>query len=126
VMAQRLVRTLCPHCRAPQPMTDDQRESWRALVRPWKANEPSQIHRPVGCLECRMTGYSGRVGLYEIMVMSPDLRKHVRPQMDVAKMREQACREGMQPLRISGAKKVAAGQTSLDEVVRVAPPADDG
>ncbi len=125
VMAQRLVRTLCPHCRAAVPMDEEQRESWRVLARPWKANEPGRIYRPVGCLECRMTGYSGRVGLYEIMLASPELRKLIRPQLDIAKLREQAFREGMRPLRISGALKVAGGQTSLDEVVRVAPPADD-
>lgn len=125
VMAQRLVRTLCPQCRNSVPMDDVQRENWRNLVKPWKANEPSRIWQPAGCLDCRMTGYSGRVGLYEIMLMSPELRRHINPQMDVAKLREQACREGMRPLRISGAMKVAAGQTSLDEVVRVAPPAEE-
>lgn len=107
-------------------MGEDQRESWRNLVRPWKSNEPAKIFQPAGCLECRMTGYSGRVGLYEIMVMSAELRRHIRAQVDIAKMRDQACREGMRPLRISGALKVASGQTSLDEVVRVAPPAEEG
>ena len=125
VMAQRLVRTLCPHCRKPTPMQEDQRERWRQLAMPWKANEPPQIHQPVGCLECRMTGYAGRVGIYEIMLLSPELRKRIQPETDAAALREQAFKEGMRPLRISGALKIAAGQTSLDEVVRVAPPADD-
>ncbi len=125
VMAQRLVRTLCPHCKKPQPISEDQRVAWKALVAPWKSNEPAHLHQPVGCLECRMTGYTGRLGLYEILVMSPELRKHVKPQADIAKLRDQAYREGMRPLRISGALKVAAGVTSLDEVVKVAPPADE-
>ena len=125
VMAQRLVRTLCPHCRKSVQMREDQRQSWRSLALPWKANEPAQIYQPVGCLECRMTGYSGRIGLYEIMLLSPDLRKKIQPETDVAALREQACKEGMRPLRISGALKIASGQTSLEEVVRVAPPADD-
>ena len=123
VMAQRLVRTLCPHCRKAIAMREEQQQSWRALALPWKASQPVQIHQPTGCLECRMTGYSGRVGLYEIMLMSPELRKHIKPETDMAALREQAFREGMRPLRISGALKVAAGQTSLEEVVRVAPPA---
>ncbi len=126
VMAQRLVRTLCPHCKKAAPMTETDRQVWRSLVLPWKANEPQQIYRPVGCLECRMTGFSGRVGVYELLLMSPELRKLLGKETDVARVREQACREGMRPLRISGALKVAAGLTSLEEVVRVAPPADEG
>ena len=125
VMAQRLVRTLCPHCKKPVPITDDQRNSWRALVAPWKSTEPAQLYQPVGCLECRMTGFMGRVGIYEVLVNSAEIRKHVKPQMEIARVREQAIREGMRPLRISGALKVAQGLTSLDEIIKVAPPADD-
>jgi general secretion pathway protein E len=69
-----------------------------------------------------MTGYQGRVGLYEIMVMSPEIRKQVTATTDLARLREQAAREGMMPLRISGAKKVAAGLTTIEEVMKVAPP----
>lgn len=72
-----------------------------------------------------MTGYSGRVGIYEVLLNSPELRKHVRPNADIATLRDLACREGMRPLRISGALKVAQGLTSLDEVVKVAPPGDE-
>ncbi|HRE17120.1 MAG TPA: ATPase, T2SS/T4P/T4SS family [Rhodocyclaceae bacterium] len=125
IMAQRLVRTLCPTCKKQMPMTDEQRVLWQTLVLPWKANEPAQISVPVGCLDCRMTGYSGRLGVYELMMMSPELRKLVRAETNVAQVREQAFKEGMRPLRISGALKVAAGQTSLEEVVRIVPPADD-
>ena len=124
VMAQRLVRTLCPHCRkAVSPRTEDE-GMWHALVSPFKAAMPKQVQHSVGCLECRRTGYLGRVGLYEIMVMSPELKKLVTDTTDIARLREQAYREGMKPLRISGAMKVAAGQTTLDEIVRVAPPGD--
>jgi len=122
VMAQRLVRTLCPHCKKSSPMSPEEEAMWEALVAPWKANKPKQVYRPVGCLECRMTGYLGRMGLYEIMIMSPELRKLITPNTDLAKLREQACREGMKPLRISGAMKVAAGQTTLEEIIKVAPP----
>ena len=126
VMAQRLVRTLCPHCKKAMPITEDQRAAWRALVAPWKSAEPVQLWQPVGCLECRMTGYTGRVGIYEVLLNSPEIRKQIKPISEIPKLREQAFREGMRPLRISGALKVAQGQTSLEEVIKVAPPSDDG
>jgi general secretion pathway protein E len=125
IMAQRLVRTLCPHCKKASPITEDQRAAWRSLVAPWKSAEPAQLWQPVGCLECRMTGYSGRVGIYEVLVNSPEIRKQIKPLVDIPKLREQSFREGMRPLRISGALKVAQGITSLEEVIKVAPPSDD-
>jgi general secretion pathway protein E len=124
VMAQRLVRTLCPHCKQEAGMRAEDEALWNQLVAPWKANRPAKLYRPVGCLECRMTGYSGRVGLYEIMLTSPELKKLVQPTTDIARVREQAYREGMKALRISGATKVAQGLTTLEEVVKVAPPSD--
>ncbi len=69
VMAQRLVRTLCPHCKAPGEPPDD--DTWRAITSPWRADKPAQVMAPVGCVECRMTGYRGRIGLYEVMLMTP-------------------------------------------------------
>ncbi|MFA6121168.1 MAG: GspE/PulE family protein [Sideroxydans sp.] len=124
IMAQRLVRTLCPHCKQPQPMSESDNELWDNLVAPWKAARPTQLQRPVGCLECRMTGYAGRIGIYEILLMSPALRKVINAETDIAALREQASREGMKPLRISGAQKVAAGFTTLEEVIKIAPPPD--
>ncbi|MCK6413642.1 MAG: GspE/PulE family protein [Azonexus sp.] len=125
IMAQRLVRTLCPHCKKATPTSDEQQAAWQALVAPWKSAMPAQMWQPVGCLECRMTGYSGRVGLYEILLNSPEVRKLIKPASDHVRVREQACREGMRLLRISGAMKIAQGLTSLDEVIKVAPPADE-
>jgi len=119
VMAQRLVRTLCPHCKEPGEPPDD--ETWSAITSPWRAAKPSQVMVPVGCLECRMTGYRGRMGLYEIMLMTPAVRKLVTKETDDRKIREQAFKDGMKPLRVSGAVKVAAGLTSADEVLKVAP-----
>ena len=72
-----------------------------------------------------MTGYSGRVGIYEILMNSSEVRKLIRPQMEIAKVREQAIREGMRPLRISGALKVAQGLTTLEEIIKVAPPSEE-
>jgi general secretion pathway protein E len=119
VMAQRLVRTLCPHCKAPaEPLDDD---TWRAITAPWRAEKPTRVMGPVGCLECRMTGYLGRIGLYEIMLMSPAIGKIVVSDYDDARIREQAYKDGMKPLRVSGAMKVAAGITTAEEVIKVAP-----
>jgi general secretion pathway protein E len=123
VMGQRLVRTLCPVCKKPSPIQDDEGAQWDELVTPWKAKRPAQLQQPEGCLECRMTGYKGRVGIYEILLMSPELRKLVTPTTDIAPLRDQACKEGMKPLRISGALKIANGLTTIDEVLKVAPPA---
>ena len=119
VLAQRLVRTLCPHCKEKTAVDE---EEWNALVAPWKAAPPASINGPKGCLECRMTGYLGRSGIYEIMLLSPALKKLISASGDLALLREQAYKEGMKPLRISGAQKVAAGTTTIEEVLRVTPP----
>ena len=119
VMAQRLIRTLCPHCKTPVDLVDD--ETWTTVTAPWRADKPAQVMGPAGCLECRMTGYYGRMGLYELMVMTPALRRLMTRDADDQRIREQAYKDGMKPLRVSGAMKVAAGLTTLDEVVKVAP-----
>ena len=120
VMAQRLVRTLCPHCKEKHDYDD---VVWDALVAPWKAANPKgQTYINKGCLECRMTGYMGRVGIYEMMVMNNMLRDHIVASTDLDAFREAAFKEGMKPLRISGAMKIAAGLTTVDEIMKVAPP----
>ncbi len=119
VMAQRLVRTLCPHCKKPGDPPED--DVWQAMTSPWRAEKPAQVMVPVGCLECRMTGYLGRIGLYEIMLMTPGLRRLVTTNPDDARLRDQAFKDGMKPLRVSGAMKIAAGITTTEEVVKVAP-----
>jgi len=119
VMAQRLVRTLCPHCKKQGDPPDE--ETWRMLTAPFRADPPQQTQMPVGCLECRMTGYFGRMGLYEIMTLTPSLRRLIHAEAEDAKIREQAYKEGMKPLRVSGAMKIAAGLTTVEEVVKVAP-----
>jgi general secretion pathway protein E len=63
VMAQRLARTLCPHCKTKVELSD---ETWQELVSPWKDAKPAQVNVATGCLECRMTGYRGRTGIYEM------------------------------------------------------------
>jgi len=122
VMAQRLVRTLCPKCKHPGSMRAEDDELWQGLVAPWKATKPTTLYHPVGCLECRNSGFQGRVGLYELLLLSPEIKKLITSSTDIAQLREQAAREGMKPLRISGARKVAAGLTTIEEVLKVAPP----
>jgi general secretion pathway protein E len=120
VMAQRLVRTLCPHCKEKHELDDS---AWETLVAPWKAAKPRDTtYVAKGCLECRMTGYLGRVGIYETMVMNAELRKTITDETDLDMLRDKAYKEGMKPLRITGAMKIAAGLTTVDEVIAVAPP----
>jgi general secretion pathway protein E len=125
VMAQRLVRTLCPHCKKAGGLRAEDEALWQGLVAPWKSKKPSQLYHPVGCLECRMTGYMGRLGIYEIMPMTADLKSLVSAHTDLLQFRERAIKSGMHPLRISGARKVAAGLTTIEEVIKVAPPLHD-
>jgi general secretion pathway protein E len=121
VMAQRLVRTLCPKCKQPAGLREEDEIAWNGMVAPWKSSKPATLYRPVGCLDCRRTGYQGRMGLYEIFLMTPEIRKRITEQTDLAALREQALREGMKSLRISGARKVAAGLTTIEEVLKVTP-----
>src|SRR5688572_24511836 len=126
VMAQRLVRTLCSHCKQTVDLNraEDQ-DAWNALVAPWKSKHPARLYKPVGCLECRMTGYVGRVGVYETLIFTQGMKGLVNQSADLSTLREQAFKEGMKPLRISGAMKVGAGLTTIDEVLKVAPPVRD-
>jgi general secretion pathway protein E len=125
VMAQRLVRTLCPHCKRAEPPTREEAAAWKKLVLPFSAAVPALLHHPGGCLECRNTGYSGRMGIYETLLMSPAVNRQIQQHGDLGALRQQAMREDMKPLRISGALKIAQGLTSLEEVLRVAPPAQE-
>ncbi|MCW9004387.1 MAG: GspE/PulE family protein [Gammaproteobacteria bacterium] len=119
VMAQRLIRTLCPHCKQE---TEIDEETWKELVKPWKSKKPEKIFEPVGCLECRNTGYMGRMGVYEMFTFSEDIKHLVTDNCSISAVRQQALKEGMLPLRLSGAQKVANGMTTVAEVMRVAPP----
>ncbi|PHS75236.1 MAG: type II secretion system protein E [Porticoccus sp.] len=118
IMAQRLVRTLCPHCK--EAVTVDPAD-WESLVRPWKVRSPATIYRPVGCLECRNTGYLGRQGVYEILPLTETTKPLITSDTNISALRLQAMKEGMRTLRLSGAQKVGAGSTSVEEVMRVAP-----
>ncbi|MGE6993767.1 GspE/PulE family protein [Pseudomonas sp. NPDC047961] len=118
VMAQRLVRTLCPHCKAPIKLDAD---DWQALTKPWNAPLPGNAHQAVGCIECRDTGYRGRAGVYEIMLLNDAIKPLITADTDLIALRRQAFKDGMHSLRLSGAQKIAAGLTTLEEVLRVTP-----
>jgi general secretion pathway protein E len=118
VMAQRLVRILCPHCKEAGEIDE---VTWKDLVAPWTVAKPAQIYHPKGCLECRDTGFMGRMGIYEVLPMSHAISNLITESTDHLKLRQQAMKEGMHSLKLSGAQKVASGLTTIEEVMRVAP-----
>ncbi|MDR0200915.1 MAG: Flp pilus assembly complex ATPase component TadA [Delftia acidovorans] len=119
VLAQRLVRTLCPQCK--QRDEETSAATLAEAVRPWKLSGSYQPYKPVGCMECRMTGFRGRMGLYELLTVSEALKQqvHTSPSMDA--LRRQAVQDGMRPLRLAGALRVAEGVTTLQEVMASTP-----
>ena len=120
VLAQRLARTLCPACK--QRDTDAGTATVLAdALQPWKLKGAPRVYKPVGCLECRMTGYRGRAGLYELMLMTDAARAQIHPVFDEEALRRQAVADGMHPLRAAGVMKVAEGATTLEEVLRTTP-----
>jgi general secretion pathway protein E len=118
VMAQRLVRTLCKNCKKEAVINE---ADWRELTAPWKVSMPKKMYEPVGCLECRDTGYMGRQGIYEILTMTEAVQHQMDEQTNIDGIRQQAMKEGMRTLRLSGAQKIASGDTTIAEVMRVAP-----
>lgn len=122
IMGQRLVRTLCPACKAPTEISDIE---WSALTKPFKATKPTTAMKAVGCIECRHTGFRGRSGIYEMLTISPKLRKLITANTDLADIKRLAYQEGMQPLLLNGLEKVASGLTTIDEVLKVAPHLDE-
>ncbi len=117
VMAQRLVRTLCPECKAPGGELSD--EVWQSIGGAWNIPKPATVYRPIGCPECRQTGYRGRTGIYELLTVSEGFAHIVRESGDIQKLRQQSVADGMKPLRIAGAMKVVEGMTTADEVLKV-------
>ena len=118
VMAQRLVRTLCPDCKAAQPLSPD---AWSGFAPGWAHAPPITVYRPVGCTQCRASGYRGRIGVCEIMVLSEQLKALIGPQTDLSAIRQLASAQGMLSLRLAAAHKVASAATSLEEALRVTP-----
>ena len=119
VLAQRLVRTLCPHCKRPDEQFS--KDTLDQAIQPWRMNGQFRPYKPVGCIECRMTGFRGRAGLYELLTVTEPFKALVNATPDLSRMRQQAAQDGMRPLRLAGAMKVAEGLTTLDEVLRATP-----
>jgi general secretion pathway protein E len=119
VVAQRLVRTLCPHCKQPAPL--DVR-AWQSLIGANAIPHPKIGYRAVGCDECRHTGYLGRTCLYEILTMRKEMTALLQGEgIDASKLRDAALQMGMRSLRVSGADKVSSGLTTIEEVLTVIP-----
>ncbi len=118
VMAQRLIRTLCPQCKTSGEVSD---EEWNALSHPYKIRKPVKIYEAVGCNDCRQTGYSGRVGIYEVFKNSAAIQQLLIEDCEITALQKQAIKEGMRSLRISGIEKIVNGITSIEEVLRVVP-----
>ena len=120
VLAPRLVRTLCTECQAPD--TESSVETLAEAVRPWKLTGEYRPFKPVGCVDCRMTGFRGRMGLYELLTVSEALKEGITREPSIDALRRQAVQDGMRPLRLAGALRVAEGVTSLEEVIAATPP----
>ena len=120
VLAQRLVRTLCPQCRVKDEGSS--REALAEVVKPWQINGGYQPYKPAGCVDCRMTGFMGRMGLYELLTVSEAFKDKVTKEPSIDALRRQAVADGMRPLRLAGALKVAEGVTTIEEVLSTTPP----
>jgi len=115
VLAQRLLRVLCQNCR--QPYTPSDHELVRIGMGGIRLSHP--IYKPVGCRACRNTGYRGRTAITELMVMDDEIRALVMQKADGAMIRRACTAKGMKLLRQDGAERVLAGQTSIEELLRV-------
>ncbi len=117
IMAQRLVRTLCPSCKKPDGELAD--DIWASIGGEWNIPKPAQIYRPVGCQECRETGYRGRTGLYELLTITQPFSKLIKEETELHALRQQSISDGMKPLRAAGALKIIEGITTAEEVLKV-------
>ncbi len=120
VLAQRLVRTLCSNCR--EKDDDASREALTDLVKPWQLNGGYRPFKPVGCVDCRLTGFKGRLGLYELLMVTEAFKEKVSKEPNIDSLRRQAVADGMRPLRLGGALKVAEGLTTIEEILASTPP----
>ena len=120
VLAQRLVRTLCKHCKVRDEHTT--RETLAEVISPWQITGGYKPYKAVGCVECRMTGFMGRMGLYELLEISEASKAKISASPSIDELRRQAVADGMRPLRLAGALRVAEGLTVLEEVLTSTPP----
>ncbi|MGN0403245.1 MAG: GspE/PulE family protein [Acetatifactor sp.] len=114
IIAQRLVRRLCPNCKKPRSATEEEKELMGCPV-----DKDVQIYEPCGCIQCDQMGYKGRIGVYEILEMSPKLKHIISKNGDADEIKEQAIKEGMHTLRMSATEYVLSGVTSIHEMMKV-------
>ncbi|WFB37631.1 ATPase, T2SS/T4P/T4SS family [Kiritimatiellota bacterium B12222] len=120
LIAQRLVRTLCQECKEEADYAPDYLQEIQFPV-----TEGQKIYKAAGCEACRNTGYRGRTGIYEILPVSEDIRQHIIARDPASRIKKTAMKEGMIPLRDDGWGKVLAGNTSIEEVLRVSDEAEE-
>uniref|UniRef100_UPI0035B41EBC GspE/PulE family protein n=1 Tax=Hylemonella sp. TaxID=2066020 RepID=UPI0035B41EBC len=120
VLAQRLVRTLCKQCKVRDEAAT--KEQLAEVVKPWNISGGYKPYKPVGCVDCRMTGFAGRMGLYELLVITEAFKEKVSREPNIDALKRQAIADGMRPLRLAGALRVAEGHTVIDEVLGATPP----
>ena len=115
ILAQRLVKRLCNHCKRP---VDSSPDKWATLLDGEELPMPSKFYEPVGCEECKNTGFSGRLCVYELVKMNDQIKKVIHSDIQISDLREKT--RGMyHSIRVNGARKVANGETSLEEVLKV-------
>jgi type IV pilus assembly protein PilB len=116
IMAQRLVRRLCPNCRQPGQLNETELRALR--IEPGQLAE-AQVMQPVGCDQCRHTGYKGRMGIFEIFIINDEVRHMINQRTSTTVLRQRARELGMRTLREDGVRKVLAGLTSAEEVISI-------
>ena len=114
IMAQRLVRRLCRICKQPGELNTTERGALN--LEPGQPGN-AQVMKPVGCAQCRQTGYKGRIGIFEIFVLDDSVRHMINNRCSTLLLRRRARELGMRTLREDGARKVLAGLTSAEEVI---------
>ncbi len=121
IVAQRLARTLCPRCKIPVAVDPG---AWQALTRGFDVPLPDHARTAKGCDDCRQTGYYGRTAVYEMLSLTPKLRREIRADIDLPAFAESCLRDGLRPLRMAGAELIARGLTTVKEVVAILPTID--
>jgi general secretion pathway protein E len=115
ILAQRLVKKLCSHCKRAVPVDMNR---WMALLDGEKLTPPAQIFEPVGCEECKHSGFSGRLCVYELVKIDDRIKKVIHGNVEISELREKT-RGFYRSIRFNGARKIASGETSLDEVLKI-------
>jgi len=113
------VRTLCQQCKVADETAS--RESLADMIKPWQLSGTYKPFKPIGCVDCRMTGFMGRMGLYELLVVTEQFKEKITHEPSVEALKRQAVADGMRPLRLAGILRAAEGLTVLDEVLSSTP-----